>query len=153
MRELTNFQTTKWAHCLPYSQERRGEQLEQAYIDNKRIMFKVVFPLNEIVLDFFDELKSITSGYARWKHMCCNWEFQILLYIAWNSESYFFSEIFNVSHCQVVKYVYFCFLGVQTFSFALHTFNIYVALFWREMLKNDVYSRLHAELHLLKHSS
>ena len=46
-------------------QERRGEQVEQSYIDNKRLMFKAVLPLNEIVVDFFDELKSLTSGYAR----------------------------------------------------------------------------------------
>lgn len=46
-------------------QDRRGEQLDQSYIDNKRVMFKVIFPLNEIVIDFFDVLKSKTSGYAR----------------------------------------------------------------------------------------
>lgn len=44
--------------------DRRGEQKEQLYIDDKRIMFKAVFPLNEIIVDFFDHLKSVTSGYA-----------------------------------------------------------------------------------------
>jgi translation elongation factor EF-4 len=31
-------------------------------------MFKAIFTLNEILIDFFDELKTITSVYARWKH-------------------------------------------------------------------------------------
>ena len=48
-----------------YLQERRGSILDQTYIDNTRIMFKAIFPLNEILIDFFDELKTITSGYAR----------------------------------------------------------------------------------------
>ena len=44
--------------------ERRGVQKDQTYIDNTRVMYKVVFPLAEIIVDFFDELKSISSGYA-----------------------------------------------------------------------------------------
>lgn len=46
-------------------QDRRGQPKDQTYIDNKRIMFKVIFPLAEIIVDFFDDLKSNTSGYAR----------------------------------------------------------------------------------------
>ena len=48
-------------------QERRGELLDQMNIDNTRIMMMVKFPLNEILVDFFDDLKSVTSGYARYK--------------------------------------------------------------------------------------
>ncbi|KAL5011724.1 hypothetical protein ScPMuIL_010275 [Solemya velum] len=44
--------------------ERRGEQVDQVYIDDTRLMFKVILPLSEIVVDFFDDLKSITSGFA-----------------------------------------------------------------------------------------
>ncbi|XP_052077454.1 translation factor Guf1, mitochondrial-like isoform X4 [Mytilus californianus] len=48
----------------PLCMERRGEILDQSYIDDTRIMFKVIFPLNEILIDFYDELKSVSSGYA-----------------------------------------------------------------------------------------
>lgn len=44
--------------------ERRGEQLEYTFIDSLRVFLKYRLPLREIVVDFYNELKSITSGYA-----------------------------------------------------------------------------------------
>ncbi|KAI3452332.1 hypothetical protein Pfo_008997 [Paulownia fortunei] len=44
--------------------ERRGEQLEYSFIDSQRAIMKYRLPLREIVVDFYNELKSITSGYA-----------------------------------------------------------------------------------------
>ncbi|XP_076458325.1 translation factor Guf1, mitochondrial-like [Babylonia areolata] len=44
--------------------DRRGVIEDQLNIDNTRIMLIIKFPLNEILVDFFDDLKSITSGYA-----------------------------------------------------------------------------------------
>jgi GTP-binding protein LepA len=43
--------------------ERRGEQKELTYIGN-RAMIVYALPLNEVVFDFHDRLKSITRGYA-----------------------------------------------------------------------------------------
>uniref|UniRef100_A0A9J8CNZ6 GTP binding elongation factor GUF1 n=1 Tax=Cyprinus carpio carpio TaxID=630221 RepID=A0A9J8CNZ6_CYPCA len=34
------------------------------YIIDRRVMMKYIFPLNEIVMDFYDQLKSVSSGYA-----------------------------------------------------------------------------------------
>lgn len=44
--------------------ERRGEQKTSTNIDERRVMMTVFMPLSEIVLDFHDQLKSISSGYA-----------------------------------------------------------------------------------------
>ncbi|XP_022991182.1 translation factor GUF1 homolog, mitochondrial isoform X1 [Cucurbita maxima] len=44
--------------------ERRGHQLEYSFIDSQRAFMKYRLPLREIVVDFYNELKSITSGYA-----------------------------------------------------------------------------------------
>ncbi|XP_076347864.1 translation factor GUF1, mitochondrial-like isoform X4 [Tachypleus tridentatus] len=44
--------------------ERRGVQLSSVNIDNSTIMLQYKFPLGEIIVDFFDELKSLSSGYA-----------------------------------------------------------------------------------------
>eukprot|EP00002_Diphylleia_rotans_P029624 TRINITY_DN6042_c0_g1_i4.p1 TRINITY_DN6042_c0_g1~~TRINITY_DN6042_c0_g1_i4.p1 ORF type:complete len:620 (-),score=121.66 TRINITY_DN6042_c0_g1_i4:117-1976(-) len=49
---------------LSLCQERRGEQVEMTYLGPKRVLLKYLLPLNEIVVDFYDELKSVSSGYA-----------------------------------------------------------------------------------------
>jgi len=45
-------------------QDRRGVFKDMTYVDTKRVKIKYEIPLNEIVYDFFDELKSRTKGYA-----------------------------------------------------------------------------------------
>uniref|UniRef100_A0A0E0PTG1 Translation factor GUF1 homolog, mitochondrial n=1 Tax=Oryza rufipogon TaxID=4529 RepID=A0A0E0PTG1_ORYRU len=44
--------------------KRRGEQQEYTFIDAQRALLKYRLPLREIIVDFYNELKSITSGYA-----------------------------------------------------------------------------------------
>ena len=48
---------------LSLCQERRGEQVELTYV-GKRAMVVYKLPLNEVVIDFYDRLKSISRGYA-----------------------------------------------------------------------------------------
>jgi len=45
-------------------QERRGNQREITYITKDRVLISYDLPLNEIVMDFYDKLKSLTKGYA-----------------------------------------------------------------------------------------
>src|SRR6266545_3839338 len=45
-------------------QERRGVQTSMEYLAANRVVLKYEFPLNEVVLDFYDKLKSISKGYA-----------------------------------------------------------------------------------------
>src|SRR5699024_5289403 len=45
-------------------QQRRGEYLTMDYIEKTRVSLKYELPLNEIIYDFFDALKSRTKGYA-----------------------------------------------------------------------------------------
>ncbi|XP_075786603.1 translation factor GUF1, mitochondrial isoform X1 [Pelodiscus sinensis] len=45
-------------------QARRAVQKDMVYIDEHRVMLKYIFPLNEILVDFYDALKSHSSGYA-----------------------------------------------------------------------------------------
>jgi len=51
-------------NILSLCQERRGEQTEMTYLDETRIVINYIIPLNEIVTDFYDKLKSLSAGYA-----------------------------------------------------------------------------------------
>jgi GTP-binding protein LepA len=45
-------------------QERRGSHVDMSYLSAQRLQLRYDLPLAEIVLDFFDQLKSRTKGYA-----------------------------------------------------------------------------------------
>ncbi len=45
-------------------QERRGVQRDLRYLDSRRVQVQYELPLNEVVLDFYDRLKSLSKGYA-----------------------------------------------------------------------------------------
>ncbi|MGB9180494.1 MAG: translation elongation factor 4 [Pyrinomonadaceae bacterium] len=49
---------------LPLLEEKRGVQKKFEYIASNRVMLTYEVPLNEIVLDFYDRLKSVSRGYA-----------------------------------------------------------------------------------------
>jgi len=44
--------------------DRRGQQKKMEYVASNRVMIVYEMPLNEVILDFFDKLKSISRGYA-----------------------------------------------------------------------------------------
>ena len=49
---------------LKLCEEKRGTQKEIRYLGPKRVMLLYDLPLNEIVVDFYDRLKSVSRGYA-----------------------------------------------------------------------------------------
>ncbi len=49
---------------LPLLDEKRGIQKKFEYVTKDRVMLVYELPLNEIVLDFYDRLKSVSRGYA-----------------------------------------------------------------------------------------
>ncbi len=51
-------------NVMELCQERRGEFINMKYIDNTRVTLEYYLPLNEIIYDFFNSLKSINKGYA-----------------------------------------------------------------------------------------
>ena len=49
---------------LKLLESRRGKQKKMEYVSSQRIFLTYILPLNEIVFDFYNNLKSISQGYA-----------------------------------------------------------------------------------------
>ncbi len=55
-------------------EEKRGIQNNITYLDSSRIMLEYDLPLNEVVLDFYDKLKSVSRGYASMDYQFSNYK-------------------------------------------------------------------------------
>ena len=51
-------------NIMELCQQRRGEYQDMTYLDQSRVELHYLMPLNEIIYDFFDSLKSRTRGYG-----------------------------------------------------------------------------------------
>jgi GTP-binding protein LepA len=60
---------------LKLVEEKRGRQKNFEYVTGSRVMLTYELPLNEIVLDFYDRLKSVSRGYASLDyHLAGTWD-------------------------------------------------------------------------------
>ena len=64
IRATIHLPTEFLGNVLQHCQDRRGEQKELKIIAETRAMLTYELPLTEVVLDFYDKLKSLTRGYA-----------------------------------------------------------------------------------------
>jgi GTP-binding protein LepA len=51
-------------NVMKLSEERRGSHQRTEYLSTERVVLTYHFPLAEVIYDYFDRLKSVTSGYA-----------------------------------------------------------------------------------------
>ncbi len=58
---------------LKLVEEKRGKQKNFEYVSASRVMLTYQLPLNEIVLDFYDKLKTISRGYASLDYHLAGW--------------------------------------------------------------------------------
>lgn len=49
---------------LKLCEDKRGTQIKMDYVNEKKVIIEYKLPLNEMVMDFYDRLKSISKGYA-----------------------------------------------------------------------------------------
>jgi translation factor GUF1, mitochondrial len=55
-------------------EEKRGKQKDLTYLDDSRIILKYRLPLNEVAMEFYGELKSLSSGYASFDYEVSGYE-------------------------------------------------------------------------------
>ena len=65
----TNFIGPIMTLCL----DKRGELISQEFVSGNRVEIKFYLPLGEIVIDFYDKLKSISKGYASFDYYICGY--------------------------------------------------------------------------------
>ena len=64
---------------LGLAEEKRGIQKGFEYVAQKRVLLTYELPLNEVVLDFYDRLKSVSRGYASLDyHFSGHWESKLV---------------------------------------------------------------------------
>lgn len=61
---ISHFSDSYLGAIISLCQDRRGIQHNLRNLDQNRIIVQYKLPLNEIVVDFYDHLKSVSSGYA-----------------------------------------------------------------------------------------
>ncbi len=61
-------------NLLKLCEEKRGVQQDLSYLDEQRVILKYRLPLNEVATDFYDQLKSLSSGYASFDYEEANYE-------------------------------------------------------------------------------
>ena len=59
---------------LKLCEDRRGVQIKMEYITATKVIIDYKLPLNEMVMDFYDKLKSITKGYASMEYELMGFE-------------------------------------------------------------------------------
>lgn len=59
---------------LKLCEDKRGFQLKMDYLNDRKVIIEYKLPLNEMVMDFYDRLKSITKGYASMEYEFMDFE-------------------------------------------------------------------------------
>lgn len=59
---------------LKLCEDKRGQQIKMDYVTEKKVIIEYKLPMNEMVMDFYDRLKSITKGYASMEYELMGFE-------------------------------------------------------------------------------
>lgn len=59
---------------LKLCEDKRGTQIKMDYVNEKKVIIEYKLPMNEIVMDFYDRLKSISKGYASMEYELMGFE-------------------------------------------------------------------------------
>lgn len=66
--------TTYIGAIIKLCEDKRGTQLKMDYVNETKVIIEYKLPMNEMVMDFYDRLKSISKGYASLEYEFMNFE-------------------------------------------------------------------------------
>jgi len=127
---------------MQLSQERRGIFKNQQFIDDTRVMITYELPMNELIGDFYDEIKSLSSGYAS-----MNYEFiryseddmaKLDILIAWEK----IEALGFICHKDQAHYVWtkMCKKLKEVVPRALFAIAIQWAVWWKIVAREDLWA-------------
>ena len=61
-------------NTIKLCEEKRGRQVNLTYLDDTRVILKYRLPLNEVAMEFYGELKGLSSGYASFDYEMSGYE-------------------------------------------------------------------------------
>ncbi|XP_055926457.1 translation factor GUF1 homolog, mitochondrial-like [Argiope bruennichi] len=94
-----------YSSILNMCMNRRGEQRNINFLDNETIVLSYKFPLGEIIMDFFNELKIISSGYASFDYEEIGYESTFLKKIDIYLNGKIVEELSLITHASQVEKV------------------------------------------------
>ena len=62
---------------LKLCEDKRGSQIRMDYVTESKVIIEYKLPMNEMVMDFYDRLKSISKGYASLEYEFMDWKSRI----------------------------------------------------------------------------
>lgn len=102
------FADTYLGEIIGLCQGRRGIQQNIRNLDLSRIIMQYRLPLNEIVVDFYDALKSLSSGYATFDYEDMGFEPSHLVKVCWDLLNKFYILVFFlIQKCHSMDFMLF----------------------------------------------
>ena len=125
---------------MQLSQERRGKFVNQSFIDDSRVMLIYELPMNELIWDFYDEIKSISSWYAslNYEFIKYNEDDMVKLDILIADEKV--DALSFICHRTQAAYVWWkvCSKLKEVIPRALFAIKIQAAVWWKVVAREDL---------------
>lgn len=125
---------------MQLSQERRWILKNQSYIEGTRVMLTYELPMNELIWDFYDELKSLSSGYASMNYEFIKYKEDDLVkldvLIAWEKVE----ALWIICHRSQAAYLWWKIVGKlkEVVPRALFSIALQASVWWRVVAREDL---------------
>jgi GTP-binding protein LepA len=125
---------------MQLSQERRWKFLNQSFIDTDRVMLTYELPMNELIGDFYDEIKSLSSWYASLNYEFLKYEVSDLVKLDILIADEIVEALSIICHRSQAQYLGWKMVTKlkDTIPRALFTIKIQAAIWWKVVAREDL---------------